>query len=333
MKKIVLTLATLVSLQSCTSEQMTDNKEQAQFINSNISQKNVELYSGSRWMEKLNNNTEIGKLSIPGTHDSMSIKNYAFSSNQYGTIEEQLGAGARIFDLRFNFENGQFMGYHGIVRLNLTLEQVMATFEKFLKNNPNEFIVAIFKKENNNQEKESWVKYYNEKMHNYAQLGLVMEQWNSNNKLVDCRGKVLPMSRETYTNSTFVQGWSGNPNFSKTNLIGNGFYNTLNISDYYHVSTILGASINYKFEKIKENIDRANGNSSTHDAFLTYCSGASTFAYPVAVADRVNPKVAEYIQQSNLKSAGWIMMDFINSEKGNKLANSCIQTSITNFSE
>lgn len=331
MKKSLYSLFVLSMLSSCTTETSIEKTNQTTNVEIGKSNREVYFQTMSKWMGEINPNTEIGKLTIPGTHDSMSINNHAFSSNQYGSIKEQLEAGARIFDLRFNLVNGQFMGYHGVVKLNITLDEIMTDFSNFLRENPTEVIIATFKKENNKDAKESWVNYFNQQMTKFEANGLVKTNWNSNSKLNDCRGKILPLSRETYTNTTFVQGWSGNPNYSKANLIGDGQYNNLNISDYYHVSTILAASINYKFEKIRENIDRANTNNAVDQSYLTYCSGASAFAYPVAVADRMNPRVAEYIQKSNLKSGGWIMMDFINSEKGKNLSKNCINVSLKNY--
>ncbi|AMA50357.1 phosphatidylinositol-specific phospholipase C domain-containing protein [Flavobacterium covae] len=332
MRKILLSMAFLAILQSCSSDSLAPRSDE-NIENISLKERLIASVSKDNWMSSIKASTPLSKLSIPGTHDSMSIKNWAFSSNQYGSINEQLGAGARIFDLRFNYENGQFMGYHGIVKLNITLDQIMSTFKEFLKVHPNEAIIVIMKKENG-EDKSTWVNYFDAKMNEYESKGLVKKNWNTNSLLGDCRGRVLPLSRETYTNSTFVQGWSGNPNFSNGTLMGNGYYNSFKISDFYTVNTILPSSINYKYDRIIENIIRSNADSNVMNAYLTYCSGASAFAYPVAVADRINPKVADYIQSNNpkLKSCGWILMDFINSEKGNRLSEKCIEISVNNFS-
>ncbi|POR30765.1 hypothetical protein BWK58_00235 [Flavobacterium columnare] len=331
MRKILLNIAFLVFLQSCSLDSLSPTSD----LNVNretFQNRQFASVAKDNWMAVIRSNTPLSKLSIPGTHDSMSINNWTFSTNQYGSIKDQLRAGARIFDLRFNYQNGQFLGYHGIVSLNITLDQVMSTFEEFLKGHPNEAIIVILKKENGG-DKSAWVDYFDTRMNEYESKGLVKKNWNTNTLLGDCRGKVLPLSRETYTNSTFVQGWSGNPNFSNGNLVGANSYNPFMISDFYTVNTILPVSIDYKFDRIIENIARSNTDSnSIKNGYLTYCSGASAFAYPVAVADRINLRVANYIQNNNLKSCGWLMMDFINSEKGNKLSENCISVSVKNFS-
>ncbi|RVU91121.1 phosphatidylinositol-specific phospholipase C domain-containing protein [Flavobacterium columnare] len=330
MKKTILGMALLAILQSCTSDSLTPtlNESTERTFSKDRVSTNV---TKNNWMSAIRSNIPLSKLSIPGTHDSMSINNWAFSSNQYGSIKDQLEAGARIFDLRFNYENGQFMGYHGIIKLNITLDQIMSHFNDFLKVHPKEVIITILKKENGG-DKSIWVNYFNTKMSEYESKGLVKKNWNTNTLLGDCRGKVLPLSRETYTNSTFVQGWSGDPNFSNGTLISDDHYNPFKISDFYTVNTILPASINYKYDRIVDNINRSNSDSNSINTYLTYCSGASAFAYPVAVADRINPKVADYIKGNKLKSCGWILMDFINSEKGNRLSENCIGVSINNFS-
>ena len=72
------------------------------------------------WISKLNQNTPVSMLSIPGTHDSGTydpdfIGQFSFSSQcQSWTIKGQLESGIRYFDLRVKYnDKGTIITHHG----------------------------------------------------------------------------------------------------------------------------------------------------------------------------------------------------------------------------
>ena len=72
------------------------------------------------WISRLNPNTPVSMLSIPGTHDSAtynpnSMRQFALSSQcQTWTIGQQLRAGIRYLDLRVKLTpDGRLLTFHG----------------------------------------------------------------------------------------------------------------------------------------------------------------------------------------------------------------------------
>jgi len=86
----------------------------------------------------------------------------------------------------------------------------------------------------------------------------------------------------------------------------------MRIQDEYVVNTILDSSINHKFDAIKNLLDEASADSSD-TWFLNFTSGASTGAFPNAVAGRINGRVAAYLKTlaaNKQNRLGTIVMDF-----------------------
>lgn len=111
------------------------------------------------WISSLDPNTYISQLSIPGTAKSAS---YAYTNNknpeyanyfksQVATIEEQLAAGVRCFELRCEgnatMEDCELMcNREGV---GITFGTVMGQFADFLKEHPGEFIIVMPSYESN----------------------------------------------------------------------------------------------------------------------------------------------------------------------------------------
>jgi 1-phosphatidylinositol phosphodiesterase len=104
----------------------------------------------------------------------------------------------------------------------------------------------------------------------------------------------------------------------------NGLYE---IQDKYKVPTILGPSINSKWGAIQDLLDRAKGDTSD-TWYINFSSGTSVGAYPNAVADRINPKLGDYINSylssvhsgtTNMNKVGTLMMDFPSDDLINRI--------------
>ena len=85
---------------------------------------------------------------------------------------------------------------------------------------------------------------------------------------------------------------------------------SLRLLDRPFVRTILPVSINGKFEDIKDNLDKARSLSCRLDLYVTYCSGASSGAYPNTVADRINHKLHQHLTHYAKQRWGVVVMDF-----------------------
>ena len=86
------------------------------------------------WMQSIPNNTSLGSLSLPGTHESMSIHGGPLTQTQEShgdhgaTLAAQLNAGIRAIDIRIHVEdivNNIFDIYHGPVYQNADFGDVL----------------------------------------------------------------------------------------------------------------------------------------------------------------------------------------------------------------
>lgn len=141
--------------------------------------KNVYAIDRNNWQSELIDDAKVSWLTIPGTHDTATFNVECASSSgsvpssyvesattcQSMTIEEQLTAGLRVFDLRYKWENEKFYLYHGENDLackckdsdgaHLDLATVLQKFKTFLDAHENEFIIVNIQKESgdyNNEE-------------------------------------------------------------------------------------------------------------------------------------------------------------------------------------
>ena len=86
----------------------------------------------------------------------------------------------------------------------------------------------------------------------------------------------------------------------------------IRVQDQYVVNTVLAPSITAKFDAIQSLLDEASKDNSD-TLFLNFTSGTSAFAYPNAVAGRINGSVKAHINtlsQNKQNRLGTIMMDF-----------------------
>ena len=106
-------------------------------------------------MNDLPNDLKLSRISIPGTHDSMTkhtISGYCTSAGylcmtQDMKLQEQLRAGIRFFDIRLKQDYGNpmtFHIYHGLADLDITLHDVMHTLNDFLKKHQNEAVILSY---------------------------------------------------------------------------------------------------------------------------------------------------------------------------------------------
>lgn len=116
----------------------------------NPSQEVVDKDSSS-WMSKLNDNTPLTSLVIPGTHDTLAIYDYLIggaSAAQDIPLFEQLDNGVRFIDVRISKQKDGALGiYHGIKYMYVNFDDVVAMCRDFLKEHPSEFIIMMAKEE------------------------------------------------------------------------------------------------------------------------------------------------------------------------------------------
>ncbi|MEV6302168.1 phosphatidylinositol-specific phospholipase C [Actinoplanes sp. NPDC051861] len=106
------------------------------------------------WMGPLADTTSLAALSIPGTHETMSIHGGILTQTQEnfgdsgGTLARQLTAGIRMIDVRARVNSGNtFTIHHGASYQNANFDDVLGRLSGFLAAHPRETVVMRLKQE------------------------------------------------------------------------------------------------------------------------------------------------------------------------------------------
>ncbi|MGW4645705.1 phosphatidylinositol-specific phospholipase C domain-containing protein [Kitasatospora sp. NPDC004289] len=109
------------------------------------------------WMSQLGPDTPLTALSIPGTHDTLSLHggNDVQTQQDFGdsarTLTAQLDRGIRAIDIRVRVIGGSFTVHHGAFYQNANFDDVLDKARTFLKAHPGETIVMRLKAECNGE--------------------------------------------------------------------------------------------------------------------------------------------------------------------------------------
>jgi hypothetical protein len=110
--------------------------------------------SNPDWMARLPAATSLAALSIPGTHETISIHggDYTQTQENYGdsggTLTAQLNAGIRAIDVRARINDGNtFTIHHGAVYQVANFDDVLNKLSAFLTAHPGETVLLRFKHE------------------------------------------------------------------------------------------------------------------------------------------------------------------------------------------
>jgi hypothetical protein len=106
------------------------------------------------WMRGIPDSTSLAAVSIPGTHETMSIHGGALTQTQEnfgdsgGTLAAQLTAGIRMIDIRARVNTGNtFTIHHGATYQNANFDDVLNKLSDFLRARPSESVVLRLKQE------------------------------------------------------------------------------------------------------------------------------------------------------------------------------------------
>ena len=217
------------------------------------------------WMKNIPNETRISQMTIPGTHDSLSLFGICCARTQVWSLSEQMRAGLRYFDIRLRNIDDTLRAYHGFIDQRLTFDTILSIALNFLDEYPSESIIMeiISEYETKNCTK-SMREMYEDYIKNFRHR--IFEYRNDDVTLGQIRGKILAIK-------VFGGSTSHIPNFHIQNKW------TVNFRFY----------INQKARRIKEAFHRA---ISANDGkiYLNYLSASSDYAMmtPFTAADKCN---------------------------------------------
>lgn len=164
-------------------------------------------FPATDWMRGIPEQTSLSRITIPGTHDTMTWKASAMSKCQNMTLDDQLAAGIRFIDIRCRQYYDEFKLHHGSEFLHMDFNDVLNVCVPFLKRNPSECILMSVKEEydpdGNNMTFQDVFTNYIEPYSTYWHLGNTMP----NLATQETRGKIVLLRRFSITLTSDYAKW------------------------------------------------------------------------------------------------------------------------------
>ncbi|MEU0986752.1 phosphatidylinositol-specific phospholipase C domain-containing protein [Streptomyces sp. NPDC005953] len=282
------------------------------------------------WMSKVNDDVSLGRLSIPGTHDTLAIRggDAAVTQEDYGisgaTLRAQLLAGVRSIDIRVRVIGDNFTIHHGIFYQEANFSDVLAVLKTFLAERPTETVLLNLKAECAG----GWPKSCTDDPDTTtgADRLRIFEKYRDTDPNRDVlyqpsvagTGTIdIPTLGQVRGKAVLTQfrGPHGGP-FSGLGLtkLYSDADRAHHIQDEYDVPTIF--DIDAKWRKAQDHFVRINADADKNSLYLNYLSGASMGAYPYSVAGGtpgirgVNDFALEYLRAGHANRTGVVIMDF-----------------------
>ncbi|XP_028453419.1 uncharacterized protein si:dkey-266f7.9 [Perca flavescens] len=239
------------------------------------------------WMARIPDDQPLSEVTMPGTHNTMALYGGVYAECQTWSLASQLRAGIRFLDIRVRHIKGNLTIHHGVSYQRAHFGHVLEGVADFLREYPNETVLMRLKEEFS----ETYDIYgaVVDYIHRYAHWDLL---WHS---------RLVPTMREARGKLIILQDFSG-PDLGMR-------YGSLDIADHWRVPTLL--HVEEKWQSVYKHLEAAPvGNKA--QIFLTYSSGAGVFAYPRAVAQRINAQLYGYLRaKTDLNQRfGIVCMDF-----------------------
>lgn len=163
------------------------------------------------WLSMVRDETKVCKLTIPGTHDTMTgmgfyqpVLKYIFNTtaiSQVSTLEEQMNSGLRFFDIRPVVSTDTIAKKkilrltHGISELDITFEWTIDQLQSYLKAHPSEFFIVKLQFDNGFEDQKDLYTLLSNVLHMSKYQGLFVDNWRPDITVGEMRGKILLLSR------------------------------------------------------------------------------------------------------------------------------------------
>ncbi|XP_035284422.1 1-phosphatidylinositol phosphodiesterase isoform X2 [Anguilla rostrata] len=239
------------------------------------------------WMASVPDSRSLSEVTLPGTHNTMALYGGALTECQSWPLDLQLRAGVRFLDVRVRHVKGNLTIHHGVVYQRAHFGEVLEGVARFLLEWPSETVLMRLKEEfsETNDIYAAVVGY----VHRHAHWDLL---WHS---------RLTPTMGQARGKLVILQDFSG-PDLGMR-------YGSLDIADDWKVPTLLHVS--EKWQSVREHLAAAAAGNKAR-VFLTFASGAGIFAYPNAVAQRINARLHKHLSDmvGLPERLGIVTMDF-----------------------
>ncbi|MBR0262415.1 MAG: hypothetical protein IJQ60_00855 [Prevotella sp.] len=163
------------------------------------------------WLGMVKDETKVCKLSIPGTHDTMTGMGFyqpglkfvfnMTAISQVSTLDEQIQSGLRFFDIRPVVSTDTIAKKkilrltHGISELDIAFEWTIDQLQSYLKAHPTEFFIVKLQFDNGFEDQKDLYSLLSEVLHLSKYQGLFIDNWRPDITVGEMRGKILLLSR------------------------------------------------------------------------------------------------------------------------------------------
>ena len=264
------------------------------------------------WMQEVEDNRLVCKMSIPGTHDTAADTGIGWVKTQEKSIKEQLKSGIRFLDIRLGYKDGVLKLCHRSAVFNKTLtEDVLRTTAEFLRDHPSETVIMTLK-EDLGGDKQTYYQALTRALEADPSLSAYMAgKFRRDFTMKDLRGKMLLISRDGNfsTKSGRILSWPDNEAFSTTIEASEGGSTPLHVEDHYKAWA--GDKVNY----VATNVRKANKvfSSPDNEWFITFSSytGPWGAAFPSDVTKNVDPHVINILKgEEHFRTCGILIFNF-----------------------
>ena len=269
----------------------------------------------NNWMQDIEDNRLVCKMSIPGTHDTGAYTGNGWVKTQDKNIEQQLNSGIRFFDIRLVHQNGVLKLCHGSYIFDVNfVGDVLKTTAEFLKEHPSETVIMTIKRDHD-LDKGDATKYrmaLTKALEGDRNLtSYMVKSFRPDFTLGDLRGKMLIISRDGWitTPSGKVTSWSDNASFSSSIESTNGSSTTIHVEDHYK------SRASDKVSYVAQNVRKAQAtfNTPKNDWFITFTSstGAIGWAQPQTTTNQIDRDVNNILRgNENFRTSGILVFNF-----------------------
>lgn len=278
------------------------------------------------WMKNVPSDFLVSEINLPGTHDSCAqyIRFRHISRCQNKNVFEQLKMGIRLLDIRVKYDGEALKVCHSFLhckkarnkREDLLFKDVFEDCVTFLKENPSETILMIFKREAGKKEEETYDYFYN----NFVRDSAYFYTKNEIPSLGEARGKIVLLNRcganienPFYTDENTGINLSGWPyqNSRKEARLEKVLIPMRNkkSEQFFYLQDFFNLKPQKKWEiAVLPTIQNPPQDKAV---LLNFFSGSNLFSSPRRYARIMYKRFSDY-QLMPMKKYGWFILDFPN---------------------
>ena len=271
----------------------------------------------NNWMQDIEDNRLVCKMSIPGTHDTGAYSASFVAKTQDKNIEQQLNSGIRFFDIRLVHDNGVLKLCHGKEVFNSTfVGDVLKTTTEFLKEHPSETVIMTIKRDYD-LDHDGGTKYRGALQKalegDRTLTPYMVKSFRSDFTLGNLRGKMLIISRDGWimTPSGNIPRWPDNASFTSSIASTDGSSTAIHVEDHY--KSWGSEKVNYVAQNLRK--AQAAFSGSQNDWFITFSSsaGGALFGWgiPRNTTKDIDPHVNNILKgNENFRTSGILVFNF-----------------------